>query len=112
MGEDVLNDMLILVLPATVGLLGVLLGFAWARIKAYAKESPAKWDDAVIDLVQKVIAEKKTEWMLEGKKSVERDVAGMIDTSRFSIKDGVFVLDAQPTPPTDPLEAAGLGATR
>ena len=47
-----------MLIPFAVGAVGVAIGFFWGRIKAYAKSTPATWDDELVAKVEEIVARK------------------------------------------------------
>ena len=53
-----LNELRGLLAPIAVGAVGVVIGFFWGRIKAYAKSTEATWDDELVAKVEEIVARK------------------------------------------------------
>ena len=53
-----LGELWELLVPLTVGAIGVVIGFGWGRIKAYAKSTEATWDDELIAQLEEMVARK------------------------------------------------------
>ena len=53
-----LGDLWGMLIPFAVGAFGVMIGFFWGRIKAYAKSTPATWDDELVAKIEAIVARK------------------------------------------------------
>lgn len=62
-------ELLDALVPAVVGVVGLVVGFAWGKLRAWVKGTPATWDDALLNAVENAVAGEKA------KRQAERDTA-------------------------------------
>lgn len=93
MTEEFVNELMTFLVPAALGGLGILVGFFWGRIKAYAKSTPAQWDDRLVEVISDVMEARKDEWMLAGKKKAEQELALMLQQANVVFVDEIDASD-------------------
>jgi len=64
-----LGDLWGMLIPFAVGAVGVVVGFFWGRIKAYAKSTEATWDDKLVAAIEEATARAVIAAEIEAKKA-------------------------------------------